>query len=73
LEGLRVATTLLALKFFEKNYKFLFNITVFLHLFSFNLPISWADLSEQGTLATLLCAFSMHKGVILQEFKSSRV
>jgi hypothetical protein len=31
-----------------------------LHLFSFNLPIKWADLSEK---ATLHCAFSMRNGV----------
>ena len=31
-----------------------------LHLFSFNLPMKWADLSEK---ATLHCAFSMRNGV----------
>ena len=34
---------------------------LFLHFFSFNLPISSADLSEKTTLH---CAFSMRNGVI---------
>jgi hypothetical protein len=41
-----------------------------LHLFSFNLPMKWADLSEK---ATLHCAFSMRNGVNLHRNEPLRV
>ena len=40
----------------------------FLQLFSLNLPMKWADLSEK---ATLHCAFSMRNGVKKQYVKLS--